>query len=90
MIWREGKWKYGNKPKRYQIEEVLRKFMDIIVTEIEGDRPILIKGFGTFSKIKREVRLGVHPRTGERINVGGYSTVKFKQALKLKRRINRR
>ena len=53
---------------------------------IENDR-VVIKTFGTFSKVQRKGRNGVNPRTGEKIFIAPSTNVKFKLSETIKNAI---
>ena len=45
---------------------------------------VTIVGFGTFSKVRRNVRKGRNPQTGETIKIPAKSVIKFTPAKKLR------
>lgn len=45
---------------------------------------VTLVGFGSFSKVRRKVRTGRNPQTGERIRIKARTVVKFKAGKKLK------
>ena len=47
-------------------------------------KKVQLVGFGTFEVSKRKARLGVNPRTGEKIKIAASKTVKFKPGAGLK------
>ena len=48
------------------------------------EKKVQLVGFGTFEVSKRKARLGVNPRTGEKIKIAASKTVKFKPGAGLK------
>jgi|TARA_B110000438_G_scaffold234034_1_gene230300 nucleoid DNA-binding protein len=48
------------------------------------EKKVQLVGFGTFEVSKRKARLGVNPRTGEKIKIAASRTVKFKPGAGLK------
>jgi DNA-binding protein HU-beta len=65
-------------------ERVLNIVLDAIVHGIKKDTNVQLVGFGTFSVIEREPRMGVNPRTGDAIQIGASKSVRFKAGAKLK------
>ena len=49
---------------------------------VKGDKVQLI-GFGTFQVIEKEARIGLNPRTKEKIEIPARKVVKFKPAAEL-------
>jgi len=56
-----------------EITKTLKKGQDVILT-----------GFGTFSVTKRNARIGINPKTGEKINIPATKALKFKAGKTLK------
>ena len=56
-----------------EITKALKKGQDVILT-----------GFGTFSVTKRNARVGINPKTGEKINIPTAKALKFKAGKTLK------
>ena len=52
----------------------------------KGDRVALI-GFGTFKVASRKARMGVNPKTGEKIKIKASKTVKFSVGKDLKSKL---
>jgi DNA-binding protein HU-beta len=65
-------------------EKVLNVVLDAIANGIKKDGGVQIVGFGTFSVAEREPRVGVNPRTGDKIQIGASKSVRFKAGTKLK------
>ena len=71
---------------------LLSRDMELIVTTIfdeitaalaRGER-VELRGFGAFSVKRREARKGRNPRTGEQIQIGESTSVRFKAGKALK------
>jgi DNA-binding protein HU-beta len=65
-------------------EKALSVVLDAITCGIKKDGAVQIVGFGTFSVAKRDPRMGVNPRTGDKIQIDASKSVKFKAGIKLK------
>jgi DNA-binding protein HU-beta len=65
-------------------EKVVNVVFDAIANGIKKDESVQVVGFGTFSVAKREPRMGVNPRTGDKISIGASKSIKFKAGAKLK------
>lgn len=69
--------------KRSAEEAVDTVFDTIIRTLATGDE-VSVSGFGTFLVKKRSARMGVNPRTGQKIQVAATVTPKFRAGKVLK------
>lgn len=72
-----------------EIGIVLEAF-ELVVTETltAGDH-VRLSGFGTFSTRQRAARLGVNPRTLERVEIPAARVVKFTPGSELRAAVNR-
>lgn len=61
-----------------QSEKTVNTFIRLIYEELMGGGEVNLSGFGKFSVSHRESRLGVNPRTMERIKIPKLNTPKFK------------
>lgn len=59
-------------------------FLDAITGSLSKGNKITLTGFGTFSVSKRAARMGVNPRTGEKIKIKATTVPKFKAGKSLK------
>lgn len=59
-------------------EHLVNNFIWLIYNSVARGDEVNLSGFGAFSASRREPRVGVHPRTGEKIQIGAYDTPKFK------------
>lgn len=57
---------------------------DTIVKTLGRGEEIGISGFGTFRVVKRAARMGVNPKTGERIQIAASTKPKFRAGKLLK------
>ncbi len=51
---------------------------------VKKDKNVQLIGFGTFAVAERKARMGVNPKTGEKIKIKKSKTVKFKAGAQLK------
>ena len=66
-------------------KQIVNSFLDTISNElVKEDGKVRLTGFGTFSTTHRKARKGRNPQTGEEIEIGASSTVKFKPGKILK------
>lgn len=65
-------------------EEVVDMVFDTIMHTLAKGEEVAISGFGTFVVKKRAARMGVNPRTGEKIQVAATVTPKFRAGKALK------
>lgn len=64
--------------------EMLEAALDAITKEIAKGEKVALTGFGTFSASKRAARMGVNPKTGEKIKISARTVPKFKAGKSLK------
>jgi DNA-binding protein HU-beta len=65
-------------------EAVLQAFLDVVTMTLSKGDDVTLAGFGTFSVTQRQARVGVNPRTLEKIQIAATKTPKFKAGKKLK------
>ncbi len=65
-------------------EAVLQAFLDVVTKTLSKGEDVTLAGFGTFSVTQRQARVGVNPRTLEKIQIAATKTPKFKAGKKLK------
>ena len=58
-------------------ERAVNAVIDGIKLGIKKTKTVQLIGFGTFKIGNRKARLGVNPKTGEKINIKASKTVKF-------------
>jgi DNA-binding protein HU-beta len=65
-----------------------QKIVDFILDTIKGrlsrGEKVLISGFGCFYVIRKKVKKGVNPQTGEPVLIPGRNSIKFKPSKYLK------
>lgn len=67
-----------------QIGQVLDAAFAGISGALQAEGRFSQPGFGTFTRVDRPARPGIHPRTGERIMVAASTTIKFKPSKEFK------
>lgn len=60
-----------------QAERTLAAVLDGIKAGVKKTKSVQLIGFGTFKVASRKARLGVNPKTGEKIKIKASKTVKF-------------
>ena len=64
--------------------DCVNALLDTISKALAKGQKVTITGFGTFSVSKRAARMGVNPRTGEKIKIKATTVPKFKAGKSLK------
>lgn len=67
-----------------QATEAVDTVFDTIVKTLGRGEEVAITGFGTFRIVKRAARMGVNPKTGERIQIAASTKPKFRAGKLLK------
>jgi|SRR5665647_1421569 len=70
------------------VELAVKTIIDSIINQLgQGDR-FEIRGFGSFSVRTRPARLGLNPRTGEKVQVPEKCFLYFRPGIELRDRVN--
>jgi DNA-binding protein HU-beta len=64
--------------------DAVNAVLDAITSALSKGQKVTVTGFGTFSVSKRAARMGVNPRTGEKIKIKATTVPKFKAGKTLK------
>jgi DNA-binding protein HU-beta len=67
-----------------QAQDAVEAVFDTIVKTLGRGEEIAITGFGTFRIVKRAARMGVNPKTGEKIQIAASTKPKFRAGKLLK------
>ena len=67
-----------------QAEQVVEAVFDSIVKAMSRGEDVTITGFGTFRIARRAARMGVNPKTGEKIQIAASIKPKFRAGKFLK------
>ena len=65
-------------------EDAVDMVFDIITKGLSQGEEVAISGFGSFFVKKRSARMGVNPRTGQKIQIAATQTPKFRAGKGLK------
>lgn len=65
-------------------EDTVDLVFDTITQSLAKGEEVSIAGFGVFLAKKREARMGVNPRTGEKLQIKATTTPKFRAGKALK------
>ncbi len=65
-------------------ERFLEAFIDEVTSQLQARNEVAFTGFGTFSTSDRAARMGVNPKTGEKIQIAATTVPKFKAGKGLK------
>lgn len=64
--------------------EVVDAFLDLIVSALSRGDEVAFPGFGVFRVARRAARMGINPKTGERISIPASVRAKFRVGKMLK------
>ncbi len=67
-----------------QAAETVDAIFDIITKTLSKGEEVAIPGFGVFRVAKRAARMGINPKTGEKIQIAASINPKFKAGKALK------
>lgn len=65
-------------------EDAVEAVFETITKSLSKGEEVGITGFGVFMAKKRAARMGVNPRTGEKVHIGATTTPKFRAGKSLK------
>lgn len=65
-------------------EDAVDTLFDTIMNTLAKGEEVSVSGFGAFVVKRRAARMGVNPRTGEKIQIGATVTPKFRAGKALK------
>ena len=74
----------GDDSSKSTAERALDAVLDGIKKSLVSGESVQIIGFGTFSISDRAARMGVNPKTGEKMHIAASKAVKFKAGSALK------
>ena len=80
----EALYKGANLPTKKQAGEIVEWFFETITNTLKKGEEVGITGFGTFKVVKRAARMGVNPKTGEKIQIKAANKPKFSAGKLLK------
>ncbi len=74
----------GGLETKKQSLQIVDAFFDTIVKTLAKGEDVAITGFGVFRVVKRAARMGVNPKTGEKIQIAASIKPKFRAGKVLK------
>jgi nucleoid DNA-binding protein len=77
----------GKETPKAAAERAVEAVVDSIKAGIKKDKNVQLIGFGTFKVAERAARMGVNPKTGEKIKIKKSKTVKFAAGKELKAKL---
>jgi len=80
----EAVMKAANLEVKKQATEIVEAVFDTIVKSLSRGEEVAITGFGVFKVVKRAARMGVNPKTGEKIQIAASVKPKFRAGKLLK------
>ena len=78
----------GSGLKTKDVAKIIATMPISIAQVLAKNKKVTLSGFGTFSLSKRKSRIGINPRTKEKINIQASVSAHFKPSKKFKERIN--
>lgn len=70
--------------KKAEAQRAVEAVIDTIIKTLGRGEDVAISGFGTFRVVKRAARMGVNPKTGEKIQIAASTKPKFRAGKLLK------
>lgn len=67
-------------PSKKQAEEMVEMVLNEIMNAVKTGDEVAFSGFGTFKVVDRKARMGVNPKTGEKIQIAASKKLKFRAA----------
>lgn len=68
-------------------EKAVNAVIEAVAASLRRGKNVQLIGFGAFKVVSRKPRLGVNPKTGEKIKIKASKTVKFSVGKELKSRL---
>ncbi len=67
----------GGETSKAAAERALSAVIESIKSSVTKSKVVQLIGFGTFKVVNRSARIGVNPKTGEKIKIAASKSVKF-------------
>ncbi len=80
----EAVMKAANLETKKQAQLAVDAVFDTIIKTLSRGEEVAISGFGTFRVAKRAARIGINPKTGEKIQIPSSTKPKFRAGKLLK------
>jgi len=75
---------------RNKVKQVLNVFIESVQQEVAQGKKVSLIGFGSFSAINQSERVGMNPKTGEKVNIPSKTIPKFKAGKDFRKIVNKR
>lgn len=79
----------GKDVPKAQAERAVDAVVDSIKLGLKKDQSVQLVGFGTFRVAHRKARMGVNPKTGEKLKIKASKSVKFAAGKDLKSKLGK-
>jgi DNA-binding protein HU-beta len=77
----------GKETSKASAEKSVAAVIDSIAGALKKGQSVQLIGFGTFKVVSRKARIGVNPKTGEKIKIKASKAVKFAAGKELKSKL---
>jgi nucleoid DNA-binding protein len=77
----------GKETSKALAERAVAAVIDGIKAGLKKGKPVQLVGFGTFKVANRKSRMGINPKTGEKIKIKASKSVKFSVGKDLKSKL---
>lgn len=77
----------GEEATKAMAERAVEAVLDSIKNGVKKDTNVQLVGFGTFAIADRAARVGINPKTKEKIQIAASKSVKFKAGAALKQAV---
>lgn len=67
-----------------EAERAINAVLDEVTASLSRGEEVALSGFGTFGVSQRKPRMGVNPRTGEKIQIAAVKVARFRAGKNLK------
>ena len=67
-------------PSKKQAIEMVELVLNEIMNAVKAGEEVAFSGFGIFKVVDRKARMGVNPKTGEKIQIAASRKLKFRAA----------
>lgn len=79
----------GKTASKAEAERAVAAVIDGIKAGLKKGKPVQLVGFGTFKIANRKARMGINPKTGEKIKIKASKSVKFAAGKDLKSKLGK-
>lgn len=72
-----------------QVEKFLNGFIDLVTEKLTSGFSVNLTGFGLFKVVTRQPRIGINPKTGQKMDIPASKSVGFKVGKTLKEAVKK-